>query len=68
VVDAKTRKVLRYIPVGKRAWGIAITPDGKRAFTANGVSANVSVIDTATDKVVSTLPAGKGAWGVAIVW
>jgi YVTN family beta-propeller protein len=36
--------------------------------TANGVSANVSVIDTETDKVVGTLPAGKGAWGVAIVW
>ena len=50
------------VPVGKRPWGIAVTPDGKRLYTANGLSGDVSVLDTATLKVIATIPAGEGAW------
>ncbi|MBD0327337.1 MAG: hypothetical protein ICV68_12945 [Pyrinomonadaceae bacterium] len=46
--------------------GLAITPDGKKVYTANGLSNDVSVINTATDEVVATIKAGDGPWGVAI--
>ena len=47
-------------------WGIALAPDGKKLYTANGESNDVSVIDTGSLKVIATIPAGAGAWGVAM--
>lgn len=35
------------------------TPDGARAYTANGPSNDVSVIDLATRRVVKRIPVGK---------
>ena len=65
-IDAETLRVLGYIPVGRRPWGLALTRDGRWLLTANGVSEDVSIIDTEADKVVATVPAGKGAWGVVV--
>jgi len=44
---------------------IALTPDGKRAFTANIGSGSVSMIDVETGKVTS-LATGSGAEGIDI--
>jgi YVTN family beta-propeller protein len=48
--------------------GIAITPDGTRAYVTNEGSASVSVIDTTTNTVVATIPVfpGQVPIGVAI--
>lgn len=46
------------IPVGTDPQGIALTPDGTRAYVANRASNTVSVIDTATDTVIQTIPTG----------
>jgi YVTN family beta-propeller protein len=54
------------IPVGSRPWGIALTSDGRKLYTANGVSNDVSVIDTSTNKVIGTIKAGDGPWGIAL--
>jgi YVTN family beta-propeller protein len=54
------------IPVGRRPWGLALTPDGKKAYAANGLSNDVSVIDMQTQKVIASIPVGKMPWGVAI--
>lgn len=40
---------------GKNPQGIAITSDGKRAYVANFVSRNVSVVDLTTDAVVAVV-------------
>ena len=45
--------------------GVAITPDGKHAYVANGNSGTVSVVDTATNTVEATMisvpfPSGVG--------
>ncbi len=45
--------------VGKRPWGIALSRDGSKLYSANGPSNDVSVIDLATFTVVKTIPAGK---------
>lgn len=51
--------------VGQRVWHLALTPDEKYLFTANGNSNDVSVIDVASLKVVKSIPAGQAPLGVA---
>ena len=46
VIDAKTRKVIRRIPVGIDPVSLALRPDGRELWVANHVSDSVSVIDT----------------------
>ncbi|WP_407695990.1 YncE family protein, partial [Sphaerimonospora thailandensis] len=46
--------------------GVAITPDGNRAYVTNFFTGNVSVINTATNTVTTTVPVGAGPAGVAI--
>ncbi|HYV30065.1 MAG TPA: beta-propeller fold lactonase family protein, partial [Candidatus Binatia bacterium] len=41
---------------GKNPQGIAITSDGTRAYVANFVSRNVSVVDLTTDAVIAVVP------------
>jgi len=45
--------------VGRRPWGIALSPDGGRLYTADGRSNSVSVIDTKTRKVIAAIPVGE---------
>ena len=54
---------------GRRTWGVAITPDGTRAYLTTRDSTNeVLVIDTASNAVVATvpLPFGSDPLGVSI--
>jgi YVTN family beta-propeller protein len=53
--------------IGRRVWHLAISADGTRAYAANGLSDNVSVIDLAGAKVVGTAPVGAGPWGIVAV-
>jgi YVTN family beta-propeller protein len=53
VIDTRTNLVVgEPIKVGESPSGIAITPDGSRAYVANANSEFVSVIDTRTNLVV----------------
>ncbi|MFZ4179919.1 MULTISPECIES: YncE family protein [Streptomyces] len=63
------------IPLAKRPWKIAVTPDGRQAYvTATGFNADdwrsgaVYVIDTATSLVTATIPIGllEGGGQIAI--
>jgi YVTN family beta-propeller protein len=45
---------------------MAITPDGKKLFVANGRSNSVSVIDTEKLQVSSEIKVGETPWGVVI--
>lgn len=65
VIDTLTNTVVDTITVGQSPWGIAITPDGKRAYVAN-TSGTISVIDTATNTVTATITDSDGPSGVAI--
>ena len=66
VIDGEQLALITLIPVGQRPWGIALTADGQKLYTANGISNDVSVIDTATNKVTGTIKAGDRPWGVAL--
>jgi YVTN family beta-propeller protein len=59
--------VVGRISVGTRPWGIAISPDGKRLYTANGVSNDVSVVDCEANKSIARVPVGQKPYGVLYV-
>ena len=64
-VDADTGKVERTIEqVGARPWGVALSPDGSRAYTANGPSGDVSVIDLRAGRVEARIAVGGSPWGI----
>src|SRR5206468_118747 len=54
------------IPVGNRAWGIALDPSGSKLYTANGASNDVSVVDLKSRKELHRIKVGDGPWGIAI--
>lgn len=73
VIDTAANKVVATVPVGNGPLGIAITPDGKRAYVANLLgpgsddgSFAVSVIDTTSNEVLATVPVARAPFGVAI--
>jgi YVTN family beta-propeller protein len=66
VIDIAKSEVVATIPVGERVWGIALTPDGERLYTANGASNDVSVIDVRGRKELKRIKVGDGPWGIAI--
>ena len=64
IIDTTTGTVITKVKVGGVPRGIAITPDGKKAYVANSWNGNVSVIDTATNTVTATVTVG--AYHVAV--
>jgi YVTN family beta-propeller protein len=66
VVDVATDSIVATVAVGVRPWGIALTSDGRKLYTANGPSNDVTVVDTETMQVLKKIPAGELPWGVAV--
>ena len=58
VIDTASNTVVATVGVGACAGGVAITPDGTRAYVANVCSDSVSVIDTVSNSVVATVVLG----------
>jgi len=67
IVDAQKREVLKYILVGRRPWGLALTPDGKRLFVLNGLSDDVTIIDIVAQRPVRTSRTGLVPHSVEIL-
>jgi YVTN family beta-propeller protein len=64
-VDAQSGRIVRTISqVGRRPWGVALSPDGSTAYTANGPSGDVSVIDLKSGRVEARIAVGGSPWGV----
>jgi YVTN family beta-propeller protein len=64
--DGTGGKLLKEIEVGARPWGIALSQDGRRLYTANGPSNDVTIVDTSSLSVLKKVPVGKGPWGVVV--
>jgi YVTN family beta-propeller protein len=57
--------VTRTIPkVGQRPWGLALSPDGHKAYTANGPSGDVSIVDLSSGRVEGEIAVGGSPWGI----
>jgi YVTN family beta-propeller protein len=46
---------------------MALSPDGKTLYTANGPSNDISVVDLATQQVVKNIKVGRGPWGLLML-
>ena len=67
VIDVAGRQFVRSIEdVGQRPWGIGVSPDGKKLYTANGPSGDVSIVDIATGKIDRRIAVGGSPWGVVV--
>jgi YVTN family beta-propeller protein len=67
VLDTKSNKFVGAVDVGSRPWGMALSADGNRLWTANGPPGNdVSIIDLASNHVVKKISVGKAPWGVVL--
>ncbi len=66
VADVASRKVVDYILVGKRAWGLALTGDEKKLYVANGLSDDITIIDTQTLKPVKSVPVDRVPYGILV--
>jgi YVTN family beta-propeller protein len=66
VISTATNSVIATVPVGSYPTGVAITPDGTRAYATNLANGSISVINTASNLVVATIPGLSGPTGIAI--
>ena len=67
ILDAATNTEVGAVDVGDRPWGLAVSPDGRTVFTANGPSNDVSFVDVERRAVIARVPTGDRPWGVAVV-
>jgi PQQ-dependent catabolism-associated beta-propeller protein len=66
VVDVASRQVRGYVLVGKRAWGLALSRDGRRLYVANGLSDDMTIVDTESMKALKTVRAGRSPHSVVV--
>lgn len=67
VLDPSTRKVLAEIPTGQeQSHMLVISPDGRRAYTANVGAGSVSVLDLAKRSLITTIPVAKTVQRISI--
>jgi YVTN family beta-propeller protein len=61
--------VTRIIPLEDRQGkpvGLAVSPDGRWIYVANGNANVVSIIDAARNTVVGRIKVGRRPWGIAV--
>jgi|tagenome__1003787_1003787.scaffolds.fasta_scaffold20981903_3 YVTN family beta-propeller protein len=59
-VDADTTRYIDLAPTGHKPQGIAINAAGTKAYVANALSRNVSVVDLRRDQVIRVIPTAAG--------
>ena len=67
VIDPSTHNVLAEIPTGQpESHMFVISPDGRRAYTANVGAGTVSVLDLAKRTLITTIPVAKTVQRISI--
>ena len=56
VLDTRTTKLLETIPVNKKPYALAVSPDQKFVYVPSHDSAVIDIIDIAANKVVNSVP------------
>ncbi|MFK8079021.1 MAG: hypothetical protein AB8B97_01940 [Granulosicoccus sp.] len=57
-VDVTTLEIVKYILVGRRAWGLGVSPDNQSLIVLNGLSDDFTIIDIETRRPRVTRQAG----------
>jgi YVTN family beta-propeller protein len=66
VLDTRTNKVMKTIPIPTGPHGMVVTPDGRWVYASSDGDSVVSIIDTTTDQVASKIDVGATPHGLAI--
>ena len=68
VIDVASQNVVETImlPEGSLAMGLALSPDERRLYVANGRAQTVSVIDLEKSEVVANVRVGARPWGIGL--
>jgi len=66
IIEVKTLEETNRVPVGRRAIGVALSPDEKRAFVGCEYDDGVHVIGMATFTVEARIMAGNGSDAMAV--
>lgn len=67
IVDPSARKVVGEIPTGqKESHMLVISPDGRRAYTANVGAGSVSVLDLRKRSLITTIPVAKAVQRISM--
>jgi YVTN family beta-propeller protein len=66
VVDVQSRKVISYLLVGKRAWGLALNYSEDTLYVANGLSDDISIINLRSLRVVKSVVVGRVPYGILV--
>jgi YVTN family beta-propeller protein len=64
LVSIDGKAPVRHIVTGAGAHGVALSPDGSRAFITNTVANTLTVIDVAGAVAINSWPTGKAPNGV----
>ncbi|HET7844327.1 MAG TPA: PQQ-dependent catabolism-associated beta-propeller protein [Xanthomonadales bacterium] len=62
--DRSDGRIVRRFATGERTWSIALSPDERRLYAANGLSGDVTVVDLERNVVVATVKTGGKPWGL----
>lgn len=65
VIDARTRKVVSTVSVGRGPAGIVFSPDGKRGYFALSGGNTIAVVDVGARRVVGSIATGVEPDGIA---
>ncbi len=68
IIDVPNHKVIETValPKNSRSMGLALSPDDKLLYVANGRSKTVSIIDLGTNEVIATFEVGDRPWGIGV--
>jgi YVTN family beta-propeller protein len=67
IIDPRTHQIVDRVPTGQsESHMVALTRDGKRAYTSNAHAGTVSAIDLAAKKVLAVIPISKYAQRIAL--
>ena len=66
IVNSETRGIEKYILVGRRAWGLALSEEADRLIVLNGLSDDLTMIDTKTLRPIVTKRVGLRPHSVEI--
>jgi YVTN family beta-propeller protein len=64
-IDPEAGRIVRTFPkVGQRPWGLALSRDGHKAYTANGPGGDISIVDLKAGHVDAQIAVGGSPWGI----
>ncbi len=66
IIDVASRRILDYVLVGKRPWGLALNRDESLLYITNGLSDDLSIMDVKSRRVLKSVPVGRVPYGILI--